>query len=176
MIDFSRNHFELLGLPARFHIDASQLDRAYRELQGEVHPDRHASAGDAERRLALQASARVNEAYCTLRDAMLRAQYLLSLHGIDAQDETDTALSLEFLESALERREEVADAAARKDEAALDALLKDVRAEARTREAELEHLLDDERTWEIARQKVRELKFLAKLAEDIDAAMDEVDT
>ena len=35
-------------------------------LQGEVHPDRFAAAGDAERRLALQSSARVNEAY---RDA-----------------------------------------------------------------------------------------------------------
>ena len=63
MIDFSRNHFELFGLPARYRVDAAALDGAYRKLQTEVHPDRFASARDADRRAALQASARVNEAY-----------------------------------------------------------------------------------------------------------------
>ena len=62
MIDFTRNHFELLGLPARYRVEESALDRAYRELQNAVHPDRYAAAGDADKRLALQASARVNEA------------------------------------------------------------------------------------------------------------------
>ena len=52
MIDFSRNHFELFGLPERFRFDAAALDRAYRELQGEVHPDRFA----ARRRRASSAS------------------------------------------------------------------------------------------------------------------------
>ena len=46
MIDFSRNHFELFGLPERFRFDADALDRAYRELQGDVHPDRFAAASD----------------------------------------------------------------------------------------------------------------------------------
>ena len=63
MIDFSRNHFELFGLPARFRVDFGTLERAYRTLQSDVHPDRHAAGTDADKRLALQASARVNEAY-----------------------------------------------------------------------------------------------------------------
>ena len=66
MIDFSRNHFELFGLPERFRFDAASLDRAYRELQSEVHPDRFATSDDTERRVALQSSARVNEAYSAL--------------------------------------------------------------------------------------------------------------
>jgi len=61
MIDFSRNHFELFGLPAHFRFDPARLDSAYRALQSEVHPDRFATADDAERRMALQSSARVNE-------------------------------------------------------------------------------------------------------------------
>jgi molecular chaperone HscB len=48
MIDFSRNHFELFGLPPRYRIDDDALDAAYRKLQTEVHPDRFAGAGDAD--------------------------------------------------------------------------------------------------------------------------------
>ena len=92
MIDFTRNHFELFGLPERFRFDAALLDRAYHALQSEVHPDRFATAGDAERRVALQSSARVNEAYRALKDPVIRAQYILSLHGVDALSETDTSL------------------------------------------------------------------------------------
>src|SRR5690242_14071780 len=111
MLDFSRNHYALFDLPERFRVDDAALDAAYRRLQSEVHPDRYAQAGDADRRLALQASARVNEAYRTLREPVTRAEYLLSLHGIDPRDETDTRLPLEFLERQLERREQAAAAA-----------------------------------------------------------------
>ena len=83
MIDFTLNHFELLGLPVRYAIDAKALDAAYRELQRNVHPDRHAASDDASRRLALQAAARVNEAYRTLADPVGRAGYLLSLSGVE---------------------------------------------------------------------------------------------
>ena len=52
MIDFSQDYFALFGLPARYRFDPAELDAAYRKLQTEVHPDRFASAGDEERRLA----------------------------------------------------------------------------------------------------------------------------
>src|SRR5581483_5336109 len=87
MIDFSLDHFRLFGLPARYRIDAAALERAYRGVQGAVHPDRYAGAGDAQKRLALQASARANEAYRTLRDPIARAEYLLALRGVDATSE-----------------------------------------------------------------------------------------
>jgi molecular chaperone HscB len=169
MIDFSRNHFELFGLPAQFRCDTAALDRAYHALQAEVHPDRYAAAGEAERRMALQASARVNEAYGALKDPVARAHYLLSLHGADAAPDTDTALPLEFLEQQLERREAAADAATAGDVDALDALLAGVRAEARALEQRLTIVLDTDGAWDVARQRVRELRFLSKLAEDIDA-------
>lgn len=176
MIDFSRNHFELFGIPAHFRIDADALERAYRMLQSEVHPDRFAAAADADRRRALQSSTRVNEAYRALKDPLLRAQYLLSLHGIDAADETDTALPFDFLERQLERREAVSDATNAADERALAILLDAVRQEMRDGEQGLAMLLDDSRDWDKARLTVRELTFLAKLADDIDTAIAATET
>jgi len=176
MIDFSRNHFELFGLPPAFRFDGAVLDRAYRQLQTEVHPDRFAGGSDAEKRLALQSSARVNEAYRALKDPVRRAQYLLLLNGIDAVAETDTALPLEFLERQLERREQAADAQAAGDVGALSALLADARAEGSAQEDVLAQLLDGEQAFAVARTRVRELTFLAKLADDIDAMMTSMET
>ncbi|HEY0847472.1 MAG TPA: co-chaperone HscB, partial [Noviherbaspirillum sp.] len=39
-----QNHFELFHLPQRFAIDMAELDKAYREVQGQVHPDRFVNA------------------------------------------------------------------------------------------------------------------------------------
>ena len=137
MIDFSQDYFALFGLPARYRFDPAELDAAYRKLQTEVHPDRFAAAGDDERRLALQSSSRVNEAYRALRSPLERAHYLLLLRGVDALAETDTALPPEFLEQQLECREAMAEAVARRDAAALTALQKSVEKAA----AELERAL-----------------------------------
>lgn len=176
MIDFSRNHFELLGVPERFAVDIDALERSYRALQGEVHPDRFATAADALRRLALQSSARANEAYRALRDPVGRAQYLLSLHGVDALAATDSALAYEFLERQLERREAASDAFAARDAPALERLLADVRAEAAALETRLAALLDGESAWDAARAPVRELKFLGKLAADVDDMLGELES
>jgi len=175
MIDPARNHFELFGLPATFRIDADALDRAYRALQGEVHPDRHAGGSDADRRLAMQSSTLVNEAYRALKDPVERARYLLALRGIDAFDEMDTKLSLDFLEAQLERREQAAQAADVDDVEALDAILAEVRSEISERQHQLERLLDDAATVDRAKAAVRELRFLAKVAEDVDAMLASLD-
>lgn len=166
MIDFTRNHFELFGLPLRFHIDAPALQRAYRDLQRDVHPDRYAGASDHEKRLALQASAHVNEAYRTLKDPVPRAEYLLQLAGIDATAETDTRLPIDFLTRQLERREAADEARSAHDERSLAAILDDVRRESGALLADMEDVLaGDDR--EPARMRVRELRFLAKLDDDL---------
>ena len=175
MIDFSQNYFALFGLQPRYRFDAARLDAAYRALQTQVHPDRFAAAGESERRLALQSSARVNEAYRALKDPVGRAQYLLSLHGIDATSETDSALPLDFLERQLERREAVDNARIAGDTGRLEALLADVRVEIAALEPALADTLDRQQRWESARASVRELQFLSKLAADIDAAIGAID-
>jgi molecular chaperone HscB len=175
MIDFSRNYFDLFGLPPRFRFDAAVLDSAYRKLQSEVHPDLFARASDADRRAALQSSARVNEAYRALKDPVRRAQYLLQLNGIDAVGETDTQLPFEFLERQLERREAAGDALAARDARTISALRETVLAEARGLEERLAQQLDGERAFAEARPHVRELTFLTKLADDLDAMLATLD-
>lgn len=175
MIDFSRNHFALFGLPRRFRLDADALDRAYRQLQGEVHPDRFASSDDAQKRLASQSSARVNEAYAALKNPVTRAQYLLWLEGIDAAGEAGPQLPVNFLERQLERREAANDAVATHDERALDALLSEVRTDAREMESQLLQQFDGMGSRGEIPMRVRELTFLAKLAEDLDAMQGALD-
>jgi molecular chaperone HscB len=168
MIDFSRNHFEILGFAPAFRIDDEALERAYRELQRSVHPDRFASAGDAPKRLALQASARANEAYRTLRDPVSRAEYLLSLHGIDARDDADTRLPVAFLTRQLERREAAEEALHARDDAALATLVDDARNEAAAA-ADVVARLRDAGDFAAAAARVREWRFLGKIADDVEA-------
>ena len=95
------------GPPPRgpFVIDVRYLRKEYLQLQAQAHPDRH-HGGD--KRRAEGASARINEAYKTLQNPLLRAQYLLSLRGIDvAQDETAKVEDPELLMEVLEMREEI---------------------------------------------------------------------
>ena len=175
MIDFSQDYFALFGLPARYRFDPAELDAAYRKLQTEVHPDRFAAAGDDERRLALQSSSRVNEAYRALRNPLERAHYLLLLRGIDALAETDTALPPEFLEQQLECRESMAEAVARRDAGALTALQKSVEKAAVELERALAKQLDLPEIPAEAQVSLRKLKFLSKVAADIAAAIAEID-
>ncbi|MEO6929447.1 MAG: Fe-S protein assembly co-chaperone HscB [Casimicrobiaceae bacterium] len=174
MIDFAHNHFELFGLPARYRIDAAALEARYGELQRNVHPDRSAGGDATQQRLALQASARVNEAYRTLKDPVERGRYLLELAGIDALVETDTVLALPFLEAQLERRERADDARDAQDIDRLDQIIAEIRDESRGRERMLEQRLDA-RDLQSARADVRELKFLQKVAADVSAMIETID-
>jgi molecular chaperone HscB len=175
MIDFSRNYFELFGLPARFEVDAAALDGAYRALQTEVHPDRFAAGTDSERRAAMQSAARVNEAYRALKDPVARASHLLALHGVAADGDAGAQLDFDFLERQLERREHASDALRARDERALASLQDGIHAEMAEREAALRQMLDGDGAWDNARTAVRELRFLAKIASDLDAMIDDVE-
>ena len=120
--DFTRNHFELFGLPVAYALDLERLDRDYREVQGRVHPDRFAAAADSEKRLSKQWATQANEAYRTLREPLLRARYLLALKGYDTAEEDNTAMPADFLMEQMEWREQAADARAAKDVASLKSL------------------------------------------------------
>ena len=73
------NHFEVFGLERRLGIDAEALQRRFYELSRRHHPDFHAGATPAEQAGALEASARLNAAYRTLRDPIARIDYLVRL-------------------------------------------------------------------------------------------------
>lgn len=175
MLDFNRNHFELFGLPPAFALSRESLEHAYRDIQAEIHPDRFAHAGEAEQRLAMQWTARVNEAYQTLRQPFERARYLLELHGVQAMDARNTAMPADFLVQQMEWRERLEEAKAAKDLMALQRMESDTRAQAERLERELAELLDERHDYREAAEVLRKYRFLDKLATDIDEAMAEID-
>lgn len=171
-IDFTRNHFELLGQQQCFGLDKAALEQRYRELQAEVHPDRHAHLPEAERRLSLQWATQVNSAFQTLKQPLSRARYLLQLQGIDTQEETNTAMPADFLMEQMEWREAIEDTRATQDVNALESLSRRLQKEMHAMHDTLAQQLDAEHDYSAAALTVRKLKFLDKLDEEIGNAIE----
>ena len=112
------SHFEVLGLPQRFGVDAGAVERNYLARSRESHPDFHQLASASEQRGSLEASALLNEAYTTLRDPFRRAEYLLGLLGGPSPAE-HKHMPPDFLEEMLELRMEIAELRDAHDPAAL---------------------------------------------------------
>jgi len=173
MINFQHNHFELFGLQPRFHLDLSELEQAYREIQSRVHPDKFVHASDAERRASMQSATQVNEAYRTLKGPLGRARYLLALHHVDVESESNTAMPPEFLLQQMQWREAVEEAADRPDELARLALR--LGSEMAEHYAQLERRLDREGDYAHAADSVRKLMFLERLRDEIGDALERLE-
>jgi molecular chaperone HscB len=169
-----QNHYDLFQLPATFGIDMGALDAAYRDVQGQVHPDRFVNASDAEKRVAMQWATRANEAYQTLKHPQKRAQYLCELHGVDLKTESNTAMPMQFLMQQMEWREALGDARAAKDLDALESLADEVSADRKARMVQIGAQLDAG-DYEHAAQGVRALMFLEKFGEELHYALDALD-
>ncbi|KAL5449665.1 hypothetical protein PMIN06_006790 [Paraphaeosphaeria minitans] len=111
-----QTHFDLFptaipeGPPptGHFTINIRALKREFLQLQARAHPDLHPPES---KNKAQALSARINEAYKTLQNPLLRAQYLLSLRGIEiAEDETAKVDDPELLMEVLEARERIEEA------------------------------------------------------------------
>jgi molecular chaperone HscB len=170
-----QNHFELFGLVPAYALELEALEKSYREIQAQVHPDRFAHAGDAERRASLQWTTRVNESYRTLKDPVQRGRHLLELHGVDVAFETNTQMPTEFLMQQLELREELEAAAANKDSSRLDGLRSRLRLQKKELENEIAHAIDGKKDYGGAAELVRKLMFLDRLDSEIDVAYEEIE-
>ncbi len=122
------DHFSVLGVPRRFDIDAAAVEARYKELARVLHPDRYARADARARRASLQRSVQLNEAWRTLRDPVARAEYLLSLSGIDVAVGAKVTVPPALLMEIMELREALGDARAAADSARVAALAADVAA------------------------------------------------
>ena len=79
--DDKEDRFAVLGVPARFSVDLTAAEAAFKKLSRQVHPDRFATADPRARKAALSRTVQLNDAWRTLKDPMRRADYLLQLHG-----------------------------------------------------------------------------------------------
>jgi molecular chaperone HscB len=139
------DHFSLLGLERDYALDAADLDRRFRDLSRQLHPDRFARAEPRERRLSLERATRLNDAHRSLKDWRQRAAYLLKLAGTDVFAEGRTFADPDFLEEQLEWREKLALAQADGDGEALRRIARDARDRLSGLEREVARRFADER-------------------------------
>jgi len=79
------DYYAFMGLPRRLHLDAAEIERRFRTLSRQFHPDFFYNATTAERRASLERSSYLNDAYRTLKDPVARLQYLLQMEGLAPQ-------------------------------------------------------------------------------------------
>ncbi|MFB9887077.1 Fe-S protein assembly co-chaperone HscB [Balneatrix alpica] len=166
-MDFRQDYFLLFELPRAFEVDLVALSQRYQELQKQLHPDRHAAATDQQRRLSLQYTTFVNEAYATLKSPLRRAQYLLELSGHSLAGDSQTTKDRHFLMQQMEWREALADAEHSDDPwQALDQLSVEAKAE-QARLYQSFVAAWQVQQWPQAEQCLRQLQFVHKLLDEV---------
>jgi molecular chaperone HscB len=175
MLDFNQSYFALFGLPERFNIDTSKLASAFRELQARYHPDRFVNSDDKERRLAVQSTGFINEANETLKSSRLRARYLLTLKGIEFDDEIDTTSDSLFLMHQMEMREALEDVVNAKDPLArVDDVAQQISGEADALKDDFEEKLE---AGDLAgaKEAVLKMKFYERLCQESKALTEKLE-
>ncbi|WP_353168650.1 co-chaperone HscB [Providencia sp.] len=162
------DYFTLFGLTQNYAIDSEQLTQRFQDLQRQYHPDRFAASSEQEKMQALQKAATINAAYQSLRHPLKRAEYLLSLHGFDINNEQHTMHDTVFLMEQLELREELDNI--ENNANSLDLLvvfMKNVKKMQQDRNLLMVNELDAMQ-WEKAADTVRKLRFLDKLQQQAE--------
>ncbi len=125
-----QDHFALFELPAHFEIDLADLEKRYLALSRQLHPDRHATRGAADRLASVQKTTDLNEAYRTLKDDFRRAELLLRMHGIETSEDkvqdVRTTVDTTLLMEVMELREALEEARGAKNAEAIAAMKADV--------------------------------------------------
>ncbi len=87
----SPTYFVLFSLPRHLHVDLAALEKTFYAGSRRLHPDRFAAKPPAEQERALKASSELNDAYRTLKDPIARTQYLLTLEGVEMEEQSRAA-------------------------------------------------------------------------------------
>ncbi len=172
MTELQQGHFALFGLPERFALDEAALEQAYRQVQSQVHPDRFAAAGPAEKRVAMQWATRANEAVRTLRSPVARAAYLCERNGQAIDAESNTAMPPEFLMQQMQWREDLEEARSVSRPEEVQALVRDVEAHRDQTLAEVAAALDERHDYVAAASGVRQLFFIDRFRAELAAFLD----
>ncbi len=83
--------FTFFTLPRKLTVDVPALEKQFYALSRKLHPDRFAAKSSAEQEAALAQSSLLNDAYRTLKDPILRTQYLLTLEGVELEEQSKAA-------------------------------------------------------------------------------------
>src|SRR5580765_5193365 len=98
----SANYFYFFGLPHKLNLDSKDLESRFYALSKQWHPDRFARASAEQRQVSENATATLNDGYRTLKEPVLRAEYLLKEHGFDIGEQKSGNVPPELLEEVFE--------------------------------------------------------------------------
>ncbi|EKE74940.1 Fe-S protein assembly co-chaperone HscB [Gallaecimonas xiamenensis] len=158
------NHFALFDLPEGFVLDKDELASRYRRLAAALHPDRFASGSERDRAQALAKTSLLNDAFETLKHATRRAEYLLSLNGVDLRDESRTLKDTAFLMQQMEWREALMEV---EDAEGIDAMRTTILAARDDLHQEFASRFGQQ-DYDTAADTVRKLKFVDKMLVEIE--------
>jgi len=85
------DYFTFFGFPRKLSLDLAALEREFYDLSRKLHPDLYARADKREQEWSLEQSSLLNDAYRTLKDPILRTQYLLRLEGVELEEQSKNA-------------------------------------------------------------------------------------
>src|ERR1700751_5859150 len=83
--------FQVFSLPQKLAIDTAALEKQFYAMSRRMHPDRFASRPAAEQEEGLRQSSLLKDAFRTLKDPILRTQYLLKLEGVELEEQSKAA-------------------------------------------------------------------------------------
>ncbi len=164
------DHFAVLGIERAWHLDAALLAERHLALSRELHPDRFAQASPRERLLSLERTTALNNAYRTLRDPILRAEYILRQEGIGksgpdpAGDSGPGEVDAAFLEEIMHVRERMLELGLGGGRGRQQAAGIAIRAEAEAKISEIDRRIDDQfSAWEQQPAAARSRTFLLEI-------------
>lgn len=172
------NPFAALGIEPEYGLDLRAVEKRHRELSRALHPDKFASSGATERRMALTKAVEVNEAWRTVRDPIRRAESLFRLRGVEVGEMSEPQSSPAFLLEVMEQREALAEARDAKDVDRVRVLM----GEIDRRATDVERCLaegfargrPDPSTLAGLVPKLSELRFLRRFLEEAGAMVDDL--
>jgi molecular chaperone HscB len=85
------DYFKFFELPPKLTLDVVALEKQFYAMSRRLHPDRFAGKPVAKQEAALTQSSLLNDAYRTLKDPILRTQYLLKLEGVELEEQSKAA-------------------------------------------------------------------------------------
>ena len=85
------DYFSLFSLPRHLNLSLPELEKSFYAQSRRLHPDRFAARPSEEQAEALGRSSELNDAYRTLRDPVARTEYLLSLEGVQLEEQSRAA-------------------------------------------------------------------------------------
>jgi molecular chaperone HscB len=85
------DHFTFFGLPRRLNLDLGKLEKEFYRLSRKLHPDVYARASARQQQWSLEKSSQLNDAYRALKDPIARTAYLLSLEGVQLEEQSKAA-------------------------------------------------------------------------------------